>query len=105
LRRFDLGVALAVDDRGGVQQLVAQILRFGVGQGAVQENGLGPGDQVGGGDRELQPDLVDGELAGREAARPRLFDGLDPVLDVGVGAVHRTRCSSKRRIKENNSEW
>ena len=30
---------------------------------------------------------VDGELPGREAAQPGLFDRFDPVLDPGVGAV------------------
>jgi len=40
----------------GVQQPVAQQLGLDQGELAVQEGGLGPGDQVGGGQRQLQPD-------------------------------------------------
>src|SRR5207342_3644109 len=45
---LDHGAALAVaDPGGGVQQPVAQLLRLGVGQAGFEEDGLGPGDQVG----------------------------------------------------------
>ena len=47
------------DPGGGVEQPVAQLLRFGLRQGTVQQDRLGPGDQVGGGDRELQPGGID----------------------------------------------
>src|SRR6478672_7452168 len=84
----DSDFALAVDDPGGgVEQPVAQLLRFGLSQVVVEEGGLGPGDQVGGGQRQLQPHLVDGEVPGREAAHAGVFDRFDPVLDMGVGAV------------------
>src|SRR3954454_24218871 len=62
---LDPGLALAANDpAGGVQQLVAQLLDLNLGEHAVEEDGLGPGDQVGGGQPQLQPDGVDRELAG-----------------------------------------
>jgi hypothetical protein len=85
---LDEGAAAAVDDPGGgVEESVAQQFRLGLGQGSVEQDGLGPSDQVGGGQRELQPDSVDRELSGREPAQPGLFGGADAVLDSGVGAV------------------
>ena len=53
----------------------------------VQEQHLGPGEQVDAGQRELQPCLVDGEDPGGEAAEAGVFAGSDPVLYPGVGAV------------------
>src|SRR3954471_22207568 len=85
---LDPDFALAADDpAGGVQQLVAQLLGLDLGEVAVEEDGLGPGDQVGGGQRHLQPRLVDAEFARREAANAGLLDRFDPVLDPGVGPV------------------
>jgi hypothetical protein len=84
----DLGSALPPDETGGdMQQPVAQRLRLGLGQLTGQQGRLGPGDQVGGGERQLQLGLVDLELAGREAADPGLLNVSDLVLDSGVGAV------------------
>jgi hypothetical protein len=50
-----------------VQQPVAQLLGFGLGQLAVEQQMLGPGDQVDRDQRQLKPGLVDREPAGREA--------------------------------------
>src|SRR5262245_58165575 len=77
----------AGDAGGYVQQPVAQFLRFGGGQLAVQEQVLGPGEQVDGGQRELQPRLVDCEHAGGEATKPGVLAGTDAVLYAGVAAV------------------
>jgi hypothetical protein len=49
------------DPGGDVQQPVAQCLRLGAGEVAVQEQGPGPGEQVDAGQGELQPGLVDRE--------------------------------------------
>lgn len=40
-----------------------------------------------GGEHQLQPDLVGGELAEGEVAQPGVLTAADAVLDVGVGAV------------------
>jgi len=69
------------------QQPVAQQFRLDFGQGCVEQDGLGPRGEVGGGQRELQPDGVDRELAGREPAQSGLFGSPDLVLNPGVGAV------------------
>ena len=62
----------AVGEVGGdVQQPAAEQLELGCGQVTVEEGGLGPGDQVSGGQRELQPGLVDGEALGTGAGRSR----------------------------------
>ena len=70
-----------------MQEPVAQRLRLtrleGVGEGEQAQ----PGGQVGGDRDDLEPGLVDGELAGREPAQPGVFGVPDPVLDAGVGAV------------------
>lgn len=44
-----------------------------MGEVAVQEQVLGPGEQVDRGEGELQPGGVDGELAGREVAEAGVF--------------------------------
>jgi hypothetical protein len=80
--------ALSAGESGGdVEQPVAQRLRLGLGEIAVQEQVLGPGDQI---DREHpqgQPRLVDRERAGREVIEPGVLRCADPVLDPGVRAV------------------
>ena len=82
---FDLGSALPAGEAGGdVQQPVAQRLGFGLGQLTAQQDGLGPSDQVGGGEGQLQPGLVDLKLSRREAADPGLLDSCGLVLDAGV---------------------
>jgi hypothetical protein len=45
-----------------VQELVAQLLWFGQGMLARQEEGAGPGEQVDADQGELEPRGVDGEL-------------------------------------------
>ena len=48
------GAALPAGEAGGdVQEPVAQRFRFGAGQVAVEQGGLGPGDQVRGGQGEF----------------------------------------------------
>jgi hypothetical protein len=87
LRDADPDAALSAGDAGGdVQQPVAQRFRLGRGQLAVEQGGLGPGDQVGGGERQLEPDGVDRELPGWEPATAGVFEAADAVLDP-VGAV------------------
>ena len=70
-----------------MQQSVAQFLRFRGGEFTVQEQVLGPGEQVDTGQREFQTGLVDGEDAGRESPEAGVFAGADAVFDPGVGAV------------------
>jgi hypothetical protein len=70
-----------------VQQAVAEFLRFGGGQLAVQQEGLGRCEQVDGGQGQLQPRLVDREVAGGEAAAPGGLAAADAVLDAGLPAV------------------
>jgi len=80
--------ALPAGDPGGdVQQPVAQCLGFAAGELAVEQGGLGPGDQVGGQQGELEPGGVEVELAGREPAQPGDLAGADAVLDPGVRPV------------------
>jgi hypothetical protein len=49
---------------------VAQRLRFSLCKFIVEQGGLGPGDQVRGGQRELEPGGVDREHPGRNRPRP-----------------------------------
>jgi hypothetical protein len=77
----------AGDSGGDVQEPVAQRLGFSGGQGAVEEEQLGPGEQVDGGEGELQPGGVDGEDTGREPAEAGVLAGADAVSDAGVAAV------------------
>jgi len=70
-----------------VQEAVAELLGLGGGQLAVQQQDSRPGQQVDGGHGELQPGLVDGEVAGGEAAEAGGLAAADVVLDSGVSAV------------------
>lgn len=82
--------ATAVEQAAGdVQQPVAQCLWLGSGQGRkiVQEDRLGPGEQVGGEHDGGQPGGVDGERPAGEAAQAGVCAGAEAVLDPGVGAV------------------
>jgi hypothetical protein len=66
----DLGSALPAETAGGdMEQPVAQRLRLGLGQLTAQQGGVGPRDQIRGGQGQLQPDLVD--LNSRDGNRPR----------------------------------
>ncbi len=61
----------AVGDPGGdVQEPVAQPFRFGGGEFAVEEQQLGPGEQVTCGQREFEPGGVDREDS-RDGNRPK----------------------------------
>jgi hypothetical protein len=53
----------------------------------VQQEALGPGEQVDGGQSQLQPYGVDGEVAGGEPADAGGLAAADAVLDAGVRAV------------------
>lgn len=70
-----------------MQEPVAQFLRLRSGQIAVQQQGLGPGEQVDAGQRELQLGLVDREDAGPEPAEAGVLAAADAVLDSGVCPV------------------
>ena len=82
--------SLAAGDPGGdVQEPVTDLLRLGGGEFAarLQKDGLGPGEQVGGGEGEFEPGGVDLEVAGGEPAVAGVLAAADPVLDPGMGAV------------------
>jgi hypothetical protein len=70
---------------GGVQLPVAKRFAFAEHQLALQAQALGPGDQVLGDQRELEPDRVERELAEGEVLDPALFGGADAILGVRVG--------------------
>jgi hypothetical protein len=72
---------------GGVQQPVAQLFRFRYGMVAVEDQELGSGELVAGGQGKFGPGGVDRELAGREPAEAGVFAAADAVLDAGVAAV------------------
>jgi hypothetical protein len=60
---------------GGVQEPVAQFLGFRGGEVAVQEEVLGPGEQVDAGEGQFEPGGVDGEDPGREPAEAGVLAG------------------------------
>jgi hypothetical protein len=70
-----------------VQQPVAELLRLGGGQFAVQQQDAGPGQQVDRGEAEFEPDGVDAEVAGGEAGEAGGLAAPDVVLDSGMPAV------------------
>jgi hypothetical protein len=63
--------------------------RLGSGEvgAVVQQDGLGPGDEVDRGEHAGQPGLVDREALGREAPQAGVLTASDAVFDAGVGAV------------------
>jgi hypothetical protein len=69
-----------------VQEPVAELLRFGGGQVTLQQESAHPGEQVGGGQGQLQPGGVDGEVAGGEVAEAGDLAAADGVLNSGVDA-------------------
>ncbi len=81
------GAGGAGEPGGDVQQPVAQRRRLAAGQFAVQAEHLGPGEQVGRGQAQFEPDLVLVIAATRQVAQPCCFPAADAVLDAGVGAV------------------
>jgi hypothetical protein len=85
---LDLNLALATDEPvGGVQEQVAQMLGFDLGQVAAEEDGLGPGDPTSGCQRELQPDPVDRVSRDRKRPMPVCLIAFDSVLDPGVDVL------------------
>jgi hypothetical protein len=72
---------------GGVQQPVAQRLGFADREVVVEGEQLGPGDDVLGDQRELQPDGVVIEVAERQVVQAGLLAVADAVFGVGAGAV------------------
>ena len=73
--------------RGGVQQLVAQRLGLADGEFAGEREPLGPGDEVLGDQRDLEPHGVVVKVAKWEVGRAGLLGGADAVLGAGAGAV------------------
>ena len=72
---------------GDVVPPVAQLLGFGLGERASQEEPLAPADEGVLERDDLQPDLVVLEGAERQIAHPRVFVIADVVLDAGAAAV------------------
>ena len=72
---------------GDVQQSVAQPFRLGFGELAVEQQRLGPDDQVVREHHDLQPHLVERELLERELRKAGVLVVADPVLDAGALAV------------------
>jgi hypothetical protein len=72
---------------GDMQQSVAQPLGLGLGELAVEQQRLGPDDQVVREPHDLQPRLVERELLERELGQAGVLVVADPVLDVGVLTV------------------
>ena len=70
-----------------MQQPVAKGLGLADGQFAIERQELGPGDEVLGDERELQPDGVEIEIAEGEVLQAGLLGGADAVLGAGAGAV------------------
>jgi hypothetical protein len=70
-----------------VQHPVAQGGWFAAGQFAVHAERLGPGEQVGGGQRQFEPHLGFVVAAAGQVAQSCCFAAADAVLDAGVGAV------------------
>jgi hypothetical protein len=72
---------------GDVQQPVAELLRLGSREFAAQQQDTHPGQQIDRCEAEFEPDGVDGEVAGGEAAESRGLATLDVVLDACMPAV------------------
>ncbi|GAB1333415.1 hypothetical protein ACE1SV_00050 [Streptomyces sp. E-15] len=70
-----------------MQQPVAELLRLGSGQFPVQQQDARPGQQIVGREAEFEPDGVDVEVAGGEAAEAGGLAAPDVVLNAGLPAV------------------
>jgi len=91
-------LALALGDPDGdVQEPVAQSLRCTDGEVTVQVGGLGPGDQVAGGQGRVQPDRVEGDLPGGEPAQAGVLGAAD-ASSTRVWA--RCRASSQAKLPD-----
>lgn len=71
----------------GVREAVAEAFGLRAGEFPIQQEGLGPGDEVLGDEHELDPHGVGGETAEGEVPKARVFGAADAVLDAGVAAV------------------
>lgn len=77
-------VSAAAGETGGdVQQSVAELLRLGSDQLRVQQQHAHPGQQINRSEAEFEPDGVDAEVAGGEAAEAGGLAAPDAVLDSG----------------------
>ena len=79
--------AVERESGGDVQQSVAQPFGLGLGELAVEQQRLGPDDQVVREHHDLQPHLVERELLERELGQAGVLVVADPVLDPGALAV------------------
>jgi hypothetical protein len=79
--------AAASQPGGGVQDAVAQGLRFGLGEGAVEGEQLEPGEQGRGGQGGGLPGLVYRQRGGGEFADPAVVAGADGIFDLGMPPV------------------
>jgi hypothetical protein len=74
---------------GDVEESMAKGLRLPAGRLAVQAEALEEGEQDlgGGGEHELQPDLVGGDPAEGDATQPGVLAAADTVFDAGLAAM------------------
>src|SRR5512132_2724449 len=85
---LELPGSSGADQAGGdMKEPVTQRWGFAAGQFAIQAERLDPGEQVGGGEGEFEPDLVLLVAAAGQVTQSRRFRAADPVLDAGVGTV------------------
>src|SRR6266511_3836619 len=87
LQPQDRAAGVVDDPRGNVQQPVAQRLGFGQGERAVQQQCLGPAQEVLGAQDQLEPDGVAAQEVEREVGQAGGFGGADAVFDAGALAV------------------
>jgi hypothetical protein len=78
---------VAGEPAGDVQQPVAEAFRFAAGERAVEQQPLRPGEQIPGGEDELEPGGVRLEGAEGEIVEAGVPAAADPVFDDGVVAV------------------
>ena len=75
------------DTSGYVQQHEAQSIRLGTAQLRSEAQGLGPRDKVQGGEHELDPRLVGGDVAKGQVAKPCVLGDTNAVLDASMPTV------------------
>src|SRR3954468_13480754 len=79
--------AVECEPTGDVQQPVAQPFGLGLRELAVEQQRLGPDDQIVREQHDLQPQLVERERLERELRKARVLVVADAVLDMGALAV------------------
>ena len=95
----ELAAPAGADQAGGhAQDPVAECGRLAAGQLAGEAQGLGPGEQVGGGQGQFQPGPVLLISALGQVPQAGCLLGADPVLDPGrgIGAGLRGRRAARR---------